>query len=270
MKAYALIGDPIDDSPSPAVHNAAFRALGMDCAYMAYRVGRDELAEGVDSLRAAGLAGFNVAAPHKTSIVAHLDSVAESCSVAGSANTVQSQGGLLRGHNTALDGFLQPLRERGVDVRGSRVLLLGAGSAARAVAAGLAGEGAGLIRVCNRTLERAKNLAAYIARLGASSDYGSLPSSAGDRFDIVVNSIPPGAGGDVHPVDVSGMAPGTVACDMVYRPVSTDFLRQAKKAGAVMVYGWEVLLAQAELAFEIWHGVEAPRDAMKRALLGGF
>lgn len=270
MKTYALIGDPIDHSLSPAIHNAAMRDLKIDGTYIAYKVARDELVEGLDSLKRTGILGFNVTMPHKVAILPHLDSVAESCSVVGATNTVQNQDGLLRGHNTDMEGFLRPLRERNVEIKGTRVLVFGAGGAARAAVTALAGAGAESVRICNRTPGRAKDLADHCAKLGMAADHGPFPSSVGDGFDMVVNSTSIGMGGGPFPVDVSGMSPGTIAYDVVYRPVSTDFLSQAKKAGAERIYGWEMMLAQAEMAFEIWHGVKAPSDTMRRALLGGF
>lgn len=271
MKTFAVIGDPINHSLSPAVHNAAFKSLGMDCAYMAYRVPREELAEGVASLRESGVAGFNVTIPHKISITDHLDSVAESCSVVGAANTIHNESGSLRGHNTDMEGFMRPLRNSGARIRGGRALLLGAGGAARAAAAGLVREGIGSILVCNRDRERARGLAEYCGGLGATVDHGPLPSFVAGGFDMVVNATSAGMGGVPFPVDMSGVDPDTIIYDMVYRPIRTDFVAQAKAAGAKhVIYGWEMLLAQAALSFEIWHGVEAPVDVMRRTLLGGF
>ena len=269
MKTYALIGDPIDRSFSPAIHNAAMRDLKIDGTYIAYKVVRDELVEGLESLRRTGVLGFNVTMPHKVAIIPHLDSVAESCSLVGATNTVQIQDGVLRGHNTDMDGFLRPLQERNVKIKGSNVLVFGAGGAARAVVTALAREGAGSVRICNRTSGHAKDLADHCARLGTAAAHGPLPSSVGDGFDMVVNATSIGMGGGSFPVDLSGIPPGTIAYDIVYRPISTDFLSQTKRAGAECVYGWEMVLAQAEMSFEIWHGVKAPSDTMRRVLLGG-
>ena len=270
LKTYALIGDPVDGSFSPAIHNAALRDLKIDAAYIAYKVVRDELVEGLESLKRTGVLGFNVTMPHKVAIIPHLDSVAESCSLVGATNTVQIQDGMLRGHNTDMGGFLRPLQERDVRIKGSRVLVFGAGGAARAAVTALAGEGAGSIRICNRTPERAKDLADHCAGLGTAATHGPLPSSVGGGFDMVVNTTSIGMGGGAFPADLTGMPPGTIAYDIVYRPVFTDFLNQAKGAGAECIHGWEMVLAQAEMSFEIWHGVKAPSDTMRRVLLGGF
>ncbi len=139
-KTFAVIGDPIDHSMSPNIHSAAFRELGMDCAYIAYRIPKGELADGLEGLKKISIAGFNVTIPHKIEMMGHLDRVDEACSLIGAANTVANTDGMLKGYNTDMDGFLDPLRERLPVIRGSSVLLLGAGGAARAVVAGLARE----------------------------------------------------------------------------------------------------------------------------------
>lgn len=266
-KTYALIGDPIDHSLSPLIHNAAFAELRMDCTYTAHRVPEGDLDEGVRRLREMGVSGFNVTMPHKSSIMRYLDSVDEPVEMVGAVNVVDCREGRWHGHNTDMDGFLWPLRERNVEIKGSRVLVFGAGGAARAAAAGLASAGAAYMRVCNRSQERGQKLALYLEELGTSSEYHPIPKSVGDDFDIVVNLSSLGMGGDPFPVDMSGMSPDAVAYDAVYHPIQTNFLDQAGAVGAEIVYGWEMLLGQAELAFEIWTGAEGPIDIMKRAIL---
>ena len=266
-KAYALIGDPVDHSLSPIIHNAAFAELSMDCAYRVHRVAEGDIAAGVRHLREMNLSGFNVTMPHKSSIAGYLDSVDGSAEAVGAVNTVDCRNGRWRGHNTDTSGFLWPLQERDIRIKGSRVLVFGAGGAARAAATGLANAGAAYMRVCNRSRERGQRLAAHLEELGTISEYHPIPGSVGDDFDIVVNLSSLGMGGDRFPVDLSGMSPDAVAYDAVYHPVQTDFLDQAGKAGAGIVYGWEMLLGQAELAFEIWTGREGPIEIMKRAIL---
>ena len=267
MKTYALIGDPIDHSLSPLIHNAAFAELNMDCTYRAHRVADGDIDEGVRQLREMGVSGFNVTMPHKSSIMRYLDSVDEPAEMVGAVNTVDHRNGRWHGHNTDIDGFLWPLRERNVEIKGSRVVVFGAGGAARAAAAGLANAGAAYMRVYNRSRERGQRLATYLGELGTTSEYHPIPKSVGDDFDIVVNLSSLGMGGDRFPVDLSGMSPDAVAYDAVYHPIQTDFLDQAGKVGAEIVYGWEMLLGQAELAFEIWTGREGPIEIMKRAIL---
>ena len=266
MKTYAIIGHPVKHSLSPAMHNAAFRDLGMDCAYMAYMVKPGELAESLDSLKNSGVSGFNVTIPHKEAIMEHLDVVSESCSVVGAANTVSVKDGKLHGYNTDMDGCLRPLIGRGIQFGGADALLLGAGGAARAAAVGLTRHNIKSLHICNRDVHRAKNLSAYCAKLGALSTFGPFPADIPAGYDIVINATSVGMGGAPFP---SGVSKGDcIAYDMVYSPPETDFVRRFRAAGARIVYGWEMLLSQAELAFEIWHNKKAPRKTMMRALLG--
>ncbi len=269
-KTFAVIGDPIGHSLSPDIHGAAFRELGLDCSYIAYRIPRGELEGGIAALKKIGVAGFNVTVPHKVAVMGHLDRTDESCSAVGAANTVSSAGGMLKGYNTDVDGFLDPFKKRGLPVRGSSVLLLGAGGAARAIVAAFAKERAGRITVANRTPAGAEELSEFSARLGLDAEPAGLDRVGGaGGYDIIVNATSLGMENEPIPVPLDGIGGGTTVCDIVYRPVQTDLLRRAKAAGATVIYGYEMLLGQAARAFEIWHGVRAPYGAMKRALLGG-
>ena len=272
-RTFAVIGDPIDHSLSPNIHSAAFRQLGLDCSYIAYRIPRDELDAGLVGLQKIGIAGFNVTIPHKVAMMEHLDRTDESCSLIGAANTVANADGSLRGYNTDMDGFLEPLRKRGLGVAGADALVLGAGGAARAVVAGLAKEGARRVTVANRTLQKARDLAAFAATIGLDADPVALGEArdAAGRHGIIVNATPVGMRkGDECPVRLDGADGSTIVYDIVYSPMNTALIRKAKERKATVVFGYEMLLGQAVRAFEIWHGTKAPYDAMKRALLGGF
>ncbi|RNJ78140.1 MAG: shikimate dehydrogenase [Nitrosopumilus sp. H8] len=265
---FAVIGDPIDHSLSPNMHSAAFRHLGMDCSYIAYRIMRGELAEGIDALKKIGISGFNVTIPHKVEMVRLLDHIDETCSITGAVNTVSNNGGSLTGYNTDMGGFLEPLERRRVDVKGMTVLLLGAGGAARAIVAGLASKKAGFVTVANRTPEKADELCTFAKRLGLGSDACGFDVSL-KGYDMVVNSTPIGMNGEPSPIQLGDAGEGLVVYDIVYKPMNTDLIKRAKKGGHTVVFGYEMLLGQAVRAFEVWHAKKAPYDAMKRALLGG-
>lgn len=265
--AYAVIGDPIDHSLSPTIHNAAFRYLGMNCTYLAYRIPRDELAAGVESLLRSHIRGFNVTIPHKTDIIHLLDDTDKSARMAGAVNTVKITDSSMIGYNTDIDGFVTPLCRR-IDVQDTRALILGAGGAARAAVVGLAAAGVSHIMICARTIQNARALADLPDDI--STEYGYMPDKIDTGYDIVVNATPLGMGGAGMPADITDITPDSVVYDMVYRPVTTPFLKAASDAGCRIVRGWEMLLEQAVLAFEIWHDTKAPYDTMKRALLGGF
>src|SRR5574340_1167868 len=157
-KTYAVIGDPIDHSLSPAIHNAAFLFLRLDCTYIAYRIPKGELEYGVESLKKIGIAGFNVTIPHKMDMMKLLNEADEECRLVGATNTVVNDNGSLKGHNTDVEGFLDPIRKRKIDCKNSDVLLIGAGGAARAIIAAFSKEGVHRITVANRTKERADDI----------------------------------------------------------------------------------------------------------------
>ena len=263
MGTYALVGDPVGSSLSPAMHNAAFRELGMDHSYIAYRVPPGELDVAVGALREAGIIGYNVTIPHKVGIMDHLDGVDEVCSLVGAANTISDKDGSLRGYNTDVDGFLEPLRDE--DLRGARVLLVGTGGAARAVTAGLAKAGVGLLTVSSRSVQRASDMAEFAGRLGLEA-HATGPEPDPSGHDLVVNATPAGSGGGPPAVRTGGLGPGMLVYDMVYAPPRTQLLRAALAVGARAIYGSRMLLAQAVRSFQIWHGRDDARASMERAL----
>ena len=268
---YAVIGDPIDHSLSPTIHNAAFRELGMDSSYIAYRVPAGELEDGIESIRRVGIAGINVTVPHKVAVMGLLDGADDECRRIGAANTVTFDGGGgAVGHNTDMAGFLDPIWRRHLTVVGSKALVMGAGGAARAIVAALAGEGAVEITVANRTASRGEEIAAFAGELGAYASAVPLEEAGraarGCRF--IVNATTTGMGGEQSPVPEEAIPPDSVVYDIVYRPMSTDLLEKARRRGAEAVYGYEMLVGQAGRSFEIWHGVKAPYEAMRAAVLG--
>ncbi|MDE1726415.1 MAG: shikimate dehydrogenase [Thaumarchaeota archaeon] len=271
-KTYAVIGDPIDHSLSPALHNPAFAFLRLDCTYIAYRIPKGELDDGVKDLKKIGIAGFNVTIPHKIDMMRLLDEADEECKTVGATNTVVNTDGHLKGYNTDVDGFLDPIRKRKIDCKGSDVLLIGAGGAARAIVAGFAKEKVRKITVTNRTQERAEEIVRFARRLGLESEYLDLVK-AGDtaaNFRFIVNATSVGLKGMGCPISTKNITKDSIVYDIVYMPVETPLIQQSKEKRAVIIYGWEMLLAQAMKSFEIWTGVPAPYEAMKLTLLGRF
>ena len=269
-KTFAVIGDPIDHSLSPNIHSAAFRELNLDCSYIAYRIPKGELEEGVEGLKKIKIDGFNVTIPHKVEMMKFLDKMDESCSIIGAVNTVTNDNGVLKGYNTDMDGFLDPFHKKELQIQDKKILLLGAGGAARAIVAAFAKENAKQITIANRTLEKANNLAQFSKTIGLDAngvDISSLDNL--EEYDIIVNATSVGLKNESSPISFDSIKPSTIVYDIVYMPMNTDFLKTAKEKGATIIYGYEMLLGQAVRAFEIWHGVEAPYNAMKKALLGG-
>ncbi|TAK28543.1 MAG: shikimate dehydrogenase, partial [Nitrosarchaeum sp.] len=263
--------DPIDHSLSPNIHSAAFRELNLDCSYIAYRIPKGELEEGVEALKKIKIDGFNVTIPHKVEMMKYLDKLDESCSIIGAVNTVTNDNGILKGYNTDMDGFLDPFKKRNLSAKDLKVLLLGAGGAARAIVAGFAKEHAKSITIANRTLENANNMAKFSNKIGLNANAVKLDEIAdtAKNYDIIVNATSVGLKNEPSPILLDGINSKTIVYDIVYMPITTDFLKKAKEKGAIVIYGYEMLLGQATRAFEIWHGMEAPYNAMKKALLGG-
>jgi len=272
-KTYCIIGDPIQHSLSPGMQNAAFAAAGLNCTYIAFRVPANELKESIESLRSINVSGFNVTVPHKVEVMNYIDELDASAKKAAAVNTVNNIEGIFRGYNTDIDGFIEPLRRRQVDFRDMQVLLLGAGGAARAVVAALSQEsGIAQVIIANRDMQRAAELARIGSGLGLKCETLPLAQakdvSAG--CNMIVNATTVGLNSEPSPVDHEHIRKGSIVYDIVYRPIVTDLIENAKYAQATVVYGYEMLIEQGARAFEIWTGLPAPREAMKKNLLGGF
>ena len=271
-KSFAVIGDPIDHSLSPNIHSAAFRELNLDSSYIGYRIPKGELEGGVEGLKKIKINGFNVTIPHKIEMMKYLDKMDESCSIIGAVNTVVNNEGVLKGYNTDMDGFLEPLKKRNITIQNSKVLLIGAGGAARAIVAGIAKEKAASIDIANRTIEKANNLSEFATKLGLSASVKKIESidTATENYDIIINATSIGLKDEPSPISFEGINEKTIVYDIVYAPMNTDFIKKAKAKNAIIIYGYEMLLGQAIRAFEIWHEMKAPYNAMKKSLLGGF
>lgn len=272
-KTYCIIGDPIHHSLSPAMQNAAFAAKGLNCTYIAFRVSKHELKDSIESLRSINIAGFNVTTPHKTEVIKYLDELDTTAKKASAVNTVYNIEGIFRGYNTDVNGFIEPLRRRHVDFRGMFVLLIGSGGAARAVVVALAEENAiANLIIANRDIKRANELATLSAGLGMKCQ--AIPLDMTTDFsptcDLIINATTIGLNNEPSLIDYHHIQKGSIVYDIVYRPLVTDLIENAKHAQANVVYGYEMLIEQGAKAFEIWTGLPAPRDAMRKNLLGIF
>jgi shikimate dehydrogenase len=257
----AVIGHPVVHSRSPAIHNAAFAALGLDWVYTAFDVAPGGGAAAVEAMRTLGLAGLSVTMPHKADVVAALDEVDDHAARLGAVNCIAVRDGRLVGHNTDGAGFLASLAEEaGFDARGRRCVVAGAGGAARSIVAALAGAGAAEVVVLNRTPDRAERAAALaggVGRVGGTSDLAAA--------DLVVNATSVGMVGNPGlPVDPGGLHGAQVVADIVVEPLRTELLAAAAERGATTVGGLGMLVHQAAIAFTHWTGHDAPLEAMRR------
>ncbi|GIU71886.1 MAG: shikimate dehydrogenase [Candidatus Nitrosocaldaceae archaeon] len=275
MKTYCVIGDPIDHSLSPAMHNAAFRILNLDCIYIAMRVRVGELDAAIKSIKATRIAGFNVTMPHKVAIMQYLDKLDKSSILANAVNTVDIKDDTMIGYNTDIHGFIKPIKDRNISLKDKDVLLLGAGGAARAIIVALADEKINRLIIANRSIDKARRL---IDDLKSSIDvkfdikFIGLEEAKDYSYDsyLIVNATPLGMKYEPSIIPSENINPDSIVYDIVYRPMNTPLIEEAMSANAKIIYGYEMLLEQGAKAFEIWLGIEAPRDVMKMALLGGF
>ncbi|MSQ21859.1 MAG: shikimate dehydrogenase [Dehalococcoidia bacterium] len=267
-----IIGYPLGHSISPAFQQAAFDHYGIDVRYLVWETPPEGLAQRIQSLRAPIVLGANVTVPHKEAVRSSLDSLSEAAQRTGAVNTIVNRNGLLEGHNTDITGFLRALREDGgFDPRGKRVLLLGAGGAARAVAYALASAGVASLTIANRTVERAQRLIQVLS-IGAIAKVVPMERdalAAGDAWDLIVNTTTLGMvhsqGDGQSPLPVELIPPHALVYDLVYNPPETPLLREARRAGAATLGGLAMLVYQGAEAFQLWTDKEAPLPVMFEA-----
>jgi shikimate dehydrogenase len=273
FNTYCIIGDPIEHSLSPALHNAAFTSLHLNSTYIAYKVQRDELEPAVASLKSVNISGFNVTMPHKIEILNFVDKKDTSVKKAGAVNTVKNYHGELEAFNTDIVGFINPLHKRKVDFSGMVVLLLGAGGAARAIVAAL-GEVGGISKIyvssrnemkLNQLINAGKDIG--LECIGAKTNKINTLS---ESSDLIINATPLGMSHEPSPISYRNISERSIVYDIVYNPIITPLISNAKRANAIVIYGYEMLLEQAAESFKIWTGMIPPMETMKKVLFGGF
>jgi shikimate dehydrogenase len=269
-----IIGDPIEHSMSPLMHNTAFKTLGLDYAYVPFKVKSLELRKAIEGIRGMNLRGVNVTIPHKVAVMPLLDRIDPLAEKIGAINTIVNDDGILTGYNTDAAGFLQTLHERGIELAEKRVLLLGAGGAARAIGNILAAEKVKLI-VLNRRQELswAEDLARRLVQsYGADVEVGELTNEnlkkAISDVDILVNATSLGMSpdNDQTPVPADLFPANITVFDIIYNPLPTRLLQEAKAAGARTIDGLEMLVQQGAVSFEKWTGIKAPVDVMRKSV----
>jgi len=266
-----VIGDPIEHTMSPVMHNAAFGKLGMDYLYVPFRVRKGELGKALEGMRAMNIRGLNVTIPHKVAVLPFLDKLDPLAQKIGAVNTIVNDDGVLTGYNTDATGFLQALLEKGIEPGGKNAVILGAGGASRAISFVLAERGAHLV-ILNRQLELdwAEELANRISQ-SFKKEVNALEINKKnlamvlEKATLLVNAtsvgMSPNVDGTLVPAEL--LKPGLVVFDVVYNPFQTRLLREAEAAGARTISGLDMLVWQGALAFEKWTGRKAPFDLMK-------
>jgi shikimate dehydrogenase len=256
---FAVFGDPIGHSLSPAMHNFAFAASRFRGVYLAVQT-RD-IGRAVRGMKDLGLRGASVTLPHKETVMAHLDEIDETARAVKAVNTLVNDGGRIKGFNSDGAGAVKALMEK-TPVSGKRVAVLGAGGAARAVAFGVASAG-GCVTVLNRSRARGEALAADLG-----TGFRPLEEFDGGEYEVLVNTTPVGMWpmADATPVPAESLAPGLTVMDIVYNPLKTRLLREAEAAGCAVIDGLAMFVTQGAMQFTWWTGIEAPVAMMRLAV----
>lgn len=269
-KQLGIIGYPVEHSFSPAMHNFISDALHNNFVYSAYCVHPDNLGKAIDGMRALGIKGMNTTAPHKVEVMKYLDEIDSTARELGSVNTVVNRGGRLYGYNTDADGFCMALEKDGIQIKGSKILIIGAGGVTRPVLIRLIDNGAAAVTVLNRTREKAVLLAENILSVKGfkiNTDIDTLD------FDIVINttsagmkpqetSLPIDSIAEID--DLSFINKNTAVVDMIYNPDETLLLKEARLRGAKTLNGLGMLIYQGIIAYELFTDTKLPDDMGER------
>lgn len=275
-KLYMLIGNPVGHSLSPALHNAAFNALNLNCVYLAAPVEADSVGDALNGFRALNIAGANVTNPHKEAVIAHLDQVSDEARALSSVNTILNNNGKLIGMSTDGTGFIKALENTDNNLQVSQpVMIVGAGGAARAVAYSLSVKGAEEIFLINRSLKRAQALADILLSKTQLNKCHIESTETADfkgllkHCRLVIYTLPvdlPEFAGALQ--KVKDLKPESCLFDLRYSPTVTAVMHDYEKAGGTSFNGCGMLFWQAGEAFKIFTGKDAPMQVMRRALDG--
>lgn len=269
-KMVGLLGNPLGHSFSPAMHNKAFETLGLNYYYLPIEVTTENLADVAKGISKMNFAGFNVTIPHKLNIMKYLDEIDELAALIGAVNTVTIKDGRMKGYNTDGIGFVRSLEEETKDtVQDKNVFILGSGGASRSIAMAMAFKGAKKVYLCNRTVEKAADLAKEINSKIRDCSI-SLPMVKSDMLgplqetDIFINTTSVGMHpqeGDI-PIDSNLIQEGIIVSDIIYNPLKTRLLLEAEQKGCKTVNGLGMLVYQGAEAFKLWTGLDAPVNKM--------
>lgn len=259
-KLYGIIGHPLGHTMSPALHNSGFNMFSLQSVYMAFPTPPEELAKFMDNFRSLPMYGASVTIPHKETVMEYVDKITPRATTVGAVNTLYWENNTLVGDNTDVLGFMAPLKDRKKAF--TKALVLGAGGAAKAVIAGLQELGINDITICNRTAQRAKNLAIQFKVDDIAWDArGSVTA------DLVINTTPMGMSGehvDETPFTAEMFQGHGVAYDLVYNPLETTFLRTAKEAGWETIDGLHMFAAQGAEQFRLWTDRTIPHEHIRK------
>lgn len=262
-----LFGLPVGHSLSPDMHNAAFRELGLNFAYMAFAIEKDQLRAAVEGIRAMSIRGVNVTIPHKVRVMEFLDEIDPEALSIGAVNTIVNDKGKLIGYNTDGRGYVRSLvEETGIKLKDKKVLLVGAGGAARAVGVSLALEGIKQITVANRSIEKAAELCDVLTQnVGTAVPIPLDEIKDLKEVDIIINTTSVGMYPEIDdiPIPKEVLHTELLVSDLIYNPFQTKLLKEGQKIGSKTHNGLGMFVHQGALAFELWTGHQAPSDLMR-------
>lgn len=261
-----IIGDPVEQSLSPQMHNAAYSALGIDndFVYLGAQVTENQLQAAIAGIRALRIKGITVTVPHKIAVMQFLDTIDPTAKEIGAVNTIVNQENKLIGYNTDWIGIAEPLKKI-IDIKGKSVVILGAGGAAHAAVFAVKQLG-GQITILNRTIEHAQNLA---AKFNCSYDEITNTESI-ITADVIINTTSVGLNSEDCPIDPTLIQGHQIVFDIVYDPYETLLLKEAKKKGATIIHGTDMLLHQGLAQFELFTGKKAPEEVMREVIMNNI
>ena len=264
-KIMAVIGDPIAHSLSPLMHNDIIAANGLNAAYFPFHVKPENLAQFVESAKNLGFAGFNATMPHKGALLDIVDNIDDEAASYRSINTVKIRDGVTYGYNTDVRGLFTAFADRGITLKGSKIMILGAGGAAGSIAIGAGTQGVGSITIFNRTLEKAEELCSSLEYACAKEWDNDEMRRTASESDIIINCTALGMNGIESDFEDLSFLDDTSAllCDLIYNPWETNFLRCGREHGLETMNGISMLIYQGILAFEIFMDVKL--DSKKEA-----
>ena len=264
---YGLIGSPVEKSLSPDIHNLSFSNNDIDSVYLAFDVKSDCLEDAINGMKSIGVKGFNVTIPHKVDIIKYLDGLDEEAEMLGAVNTVKYKDEKLIGYNTDGRGFIELLKANDVSIKGSSAVVIGAGGASRAICMLLAKEGLKKLNIINRTIEKAikvkeeiENIFDVEIEVGILDDYSNC--------DILINTTSVGMYPNIDkiPFDLNLIPIKTVVVDIIYKPLQTKLLLEAKKSGHKTIEGIGMLINQAIFSEEIWFDKKLDKESIIKTI----
>lgn len=274
-RLIALLGKPVKHSKSPYMHNQSFEILDLDFAYMAFEIEDYEIEKTIEAMKILNAKGFNITMPYKEKVMKFLDQIDEQAKIIGSVNTVLNHNGKLIGYNTDGKGFIKSIEEKNIKFKGEKIVILGSGGAARAIAIQLAFEGAGEILIVNRRREKAEiivnTINKSISKIKARSielNEDFLKAELKDA-KILVNTTPVGMNDSIDKsliMDIESLHRDLFVADIIYNPLKTKLLSQAEKIGCKTMNGMNMLIYQGALAFKIWTGKDMPKSIIEDIL----